>query len=422
MFKIFEKNQSISPSVSNLNKKPRAQNSNTNSNDGNICPGMKSKKAELKKVPKSCEFKFDMKSILKERQAESKYWEKNAKIDEEMKIVDELFQKEIEQNVDIDITPAIPTLGYVIFDHSKYNNFIKINSNFEINSWSQRLLAMSIEENEFVAHTHFLHLMKADWLPGIDDIKNILLNWGTDFDTLTNKPLLKCQIINKHGLINHHNFALVFQFFSLSVLKSNNVFSNDDLLTIAKFVVIISLDYYCGQMLNPIKTLFSICVEKGLHEDNDTGIIAFAEEMISRHNEEIVLKMVVDLFLPIEGHVMKKMYCYLTFKFFKSFLKQTKNKNPFPTSINDWFVQDLVDKKYFKKNPETLSYVIELLEHVVFILDLYKDEEKLSDMYDFLYCLAKSTKLLDSHKLINILDQWRLRLFRLHATRKSILF
>lgn len=78
-----------------------------------------------------------------------------------------------------------------------------------------------------------------------------------------------------------------------------------------------------------------------------------------------------------------------------------------------------MDKKYFQQNPKALIYVITLLEHVVVIFDLYKDEEKLSCMYDFLNSIAKPTKLLDSYKLVNILDQWRLKLFRLHAIRKS---
>lgn len=162
------------------------------------------------------------------------------------------------------------------------------------------------------------------------------MNWGTDFDGLTNnKPLLKRQI-NEEQIIKQHNFELVFQFLSVSVLNSNNNFTGDDLLTLAKIVVIISFDYHCGQMINAIKTLFSVCIEKSLHEDNDTAIIAFAEEIISQHEEDSVLKMVVHLFLPIKGLVMKKMYCYLTFKFFKSLINQTNNINVFPTSINDW--------------------------------------------------------------------------------------
>lgn len=84
------------------------------------------------------------------------------------------------------------------------------------------------------------------------------------------------------------------------------------------------------------------------------------------------------------------------------------------------FVQDLVSKNYFNTNPKNVLYnVIQLLEHVVVIFDLYKEEEKLDGMYNFLNAAVKPTGLLDSQKLVNILDQWRLQLFRLHVNRKS---
>lgn len=79
-----------------------------------------------------------------------------------------------------------------------------------------------------------------------------------------------------------------------------------------------------------------------------------------------------------------------------------------------------MDKNYFKQNQKVLSHVIELLEHVVIVFDLYKDEEKLNNMYDFLHSISRPTKLIDSHKLVNILDQWRLKLFRIHVTRERI--
>lgn len=162
------------------------------------------------------------------------------------------------------------------------------------------------------------------------------MNWGIDFEGLTNnKPLVKRQI-NDDEIIKQQNFELVFQFLSICVLNSNNDFTGDDLLTLARIAVIISFDYHCGQMINAIKTLFSVCIEKSLHEGNETAIISFAEEIISQHEEEDVLRMVVHLFLPIKGRVIKKMYCYITFKLFKSLLHQTNNINVFPTSINDW--------------------------------------------------------------------------------------
>lgn len=83
-------------------------------------------------------------------------------------------------------------------------------------------------------------------------------------------------------------------------------------------------------------------------------------------------------------------------------------------------MQDLVDKNYFNKNPKKVLYsVIQLLEHVVIVFDLYEEEEKLNSMYNFLNAAVKPTGLSDSLKLVNILDQWRLRLFRLHVNRKT---
>jgi len=81
-----------------------------------------------------------------------------------------------------------------------------------------------------------------------------------------------------------------------------------------------------------------------------------------------------------------------------------------------------VNKDFFNRKPKRLLYrLIRLLEHVVIVFDLYKDEKKLSDMYDFLNVVAKPTGLSDSLKLINILDQWRLHLFRLHVNRQNML-
>jgi len=87
------------------------------------------------------------------------------------------------------------------------------------------------------------------------------------------------------------------------------------------------------------------------------------------------------------------------------------------------FVQDNVNKDFFNKKPKRLLYrLIRLLEHIVIVFDLYTDEKKLSEMYDFLHSVVGPTGLSDSLKLVNILDQWRLRLFRLHVNRQSVLF
>jgi len=90
-------------------------------------------------------------------------------------------------------------------------------------------------------------------------------------------------------------------------------------------------------MINVIKRLFSACIETALQENDDTSIIAFAQGLYSQYNYKL-LKMVVDLFLPLEGNTMKKIYTYLTFKLFKSLLEKTNNIRSFPSNINEWLV------------------------------------------------------------------------------------
>ncbi|XP_022161948.1 uncharacterized protein LOC111027806 [Myzus persicae] len=389
-----------------------------NVNDENKCP----KKMSVKKKSKPV-FKFDMKRILKDRQAEGEFWKKNAELDKEMKIVDDLFQKEVNNTIkqNEDKYPLIlPTVGYVIFDPSKFNE------NFEKNpdvtgSHLQQLLLMSIEENELKAKIIFNNLMKSNWSPVFEDVQRTLSNWGADLNSLTNSTLLKCEIQDCENM-KRHNFELVMNFISYNILKNNKKFSEDELLTLAQYIAKISLDRFCGQMINVINKLFSACIETALQEDDDTSIITFAQGLYSQFNNKL-LKMVVTLFLPLEGNIMKKVYTYLTFKLYKSLLERTNNISAFPSNIQEWFVQDLVDKEFFNRRPKRLLYhLIRLLEHVVIVFDLYSDEKKLSEMYDFLNALAKPTGISDSLKLVNILDQWRLGLFRLHVNRNNVLF
>lgn len=81
-----------------------------------------------------------------------------------------------------------------------------------------------------------------------------------------------------------------------------------------------------------------------------------------------------------------------------------------------------MDKNYFNQNPnKVFKHVVQLLEHVVVAFDLYKEEQKLSDMYDFLYnIIIKLTGLSKSQNLLSILDHWKLQLFRLHVKRKLL--
>jgi len=133
-----------------------------NVNDENICP----KKMTVKKKTKPV-FKFAMKRTLKDRQAECEFWKKNDELDKKMKVVDDLFQKEvnntIKQNEDT-YPPVLPTIGYVIFDPSKFN--VSSEENPDITgSYLQRLLLMSIEKNELKAKTIFNNLVKSNWSP-----------------------------------------------------------------------------------------------------------------------------------------------------------------------------------------------------------------------------------------------------------------
>jgi len=81
-------------------------------------------------------------------------------------------------------------------------------------------------------------------------------------------------------------------------------------------------------MINVIKRLFSVCIETAL-EDNDTIIIAFAQELYSKYNKDDILNMMVDLFLPLKGEIMKKMYTYITFKLYKLLLGNTDDTSAF---------------------------------------------------------------------------------------------
>jgi len=137
--------------------------------------------------------------------------------------------------------------------------------------------------------------------------------------------------------IGRHNFELVINIISHSILKNNQKFSVDELLTISKYIVKIYF-HLCGEMINVLKRLFSACIETALEEDNDPAIIAFVEELYSEHNEDDLLNMTVSLFLPLEGQIMKKMYTYLTYKLYMSLLGKTDNNNTFPSSIKEWYV------------------------------------------------------------------------------------
>lgn len=80
-----------------------------------------------------------------------------------------------------------------------------------------------------------------------------------------------------------------------------------------------------------------------------------------------------------------------------------------------------MNKDYFDRKPKVILHrVVKLLDHVVVTLDLYKNEEKLNCMYHFLYAVIRPAGLLESMNIINIIDKWKLQLFKLHIDRKRL--
>ncbi|XP_015373738.1 PREDICTED: uncharacterized protein LOC107168745 [Diuraphis noxia] len=389
--------------------------------DKKPCTSKKTASKKLKKPP----FKFNIHEIVKKRRLEGKLLEQTAKLrtnlEEEIEVIDELYQEKLHPTTDFEENDKLPLVS-THFDPVSFSNYnipFKNNSDSDLTKLCiQRLHIMSIERNELEANIHFNHLMRANWSPVFDNVQNILCKWRADLDTLTNGRSIEYQV-KDYNNIERHNFELIINFISHCVLKNNKKFSVEELLIIAKHTVTIYF-HLCRQMINVLKRLFSACIKTALEETNSLAIMKFAQELYSEYNKNDLLNMTVDLFLPLEGKIMEKIYSYLTHKLYKSLLGKTDNENTLPSSIREWFVQDLVDKNYFKKSPKKVLFsVVQLLEHVVFIFDLYKEEEKLQDMYNFLNAAIKPSGLSDSMKLINILDQWRLRLFRFYVNRQA---
>lgn len=137
-----------------------------NNNDENSCP----LKNFVPKIRRKPVFKFDAKKILKNRQAENELLKKKADFDEEMKIVNDLFQAEVENSKKYEEEKCAITskLVYSLFDYTKFNVHFNKNSDLCMTkSWSQQLLLMSIEEDELKANINFKNLFDANWLPGM---------------------------------------------------------------------------------------------------------------------------------------------------------------------------------------------------------------------------------------------------------------
>lgn len=123
------------------------------------------KKMATKKQNKQI-FNFDMKKILKERQAESEYWKRSEELDKEIKAVNILYDKEINQIKEQ--SSVSPKFGFIIFNGSKYNILFKNINDANITSLSQKFIKMSVEKNELVANIHYNNLVNANWSPALN--------------------------------------------------------------------------------------------------------------------------------------------------------------------------------------------------------------------------------------------------------------
>lgn len=122
-------------------------------------------------------------------------------------------------------------------------------------------------------------------------------------------------------------------FITESILK-NNKFSNDDLLTLAQFAIALYIKFDCRHMNNVLQQLFSTCIEKALHEHNESDITKYAQELYSKYEAHLV-NLIRDLFFSPETQIMRKIYTYLTFKLYRSFCGKVDDVIKYP-SKNEW--------------------------------------------------------------------------------------
>jgi len=129
-----------------------------------------SKKNASKKLKKPV-FKFDIHEILKNRQLEEKLMEQTAKFEEEMKVVDKLYQEQLNDFIDLEDNEKIPLVSvhFNRVDCCNYNIPFKDDSDSDLTKLCiQRLQIMLIEGNELEANIHFNHLLRANWSPVFD--------------------------------------------------------------------------------------------------------------------------------------------------------------------------------------------------------------------------------------------------------------
>lgn len=140
--------------------KPKKNRAAGNKNNNNSRSAAKTKK------PREKRFKFDVKKILKKRQAEKERLQAKKECesdDEQSKIIDELFQAEVNERIARE-NPIVQKPDRISFDCSKYNIPFNDDPNCTVSeSCAKRFSIMSDEANEMMAYIHFSHLMKADW-------------------------------------------------------------------------------------------------------------------------------------------------------------------------------------------------------------------------------------------------------------------
>jgi len=116
-------------------------------------------------------YKFDIQEILKNRRLEGKLLEQTAKFEEEMKVVDKLYQEQLNETIDFEGNEKLPLVSIHFNPVGCCNYNIPFNDNSDSDLTKlciQRLQIMLIERNELEANIHFNHLMRANWSPLFD--------------------------------------------------------------------------------------------------------------------------------------------------------------------------------------------------------------------------------------------------------------
>lgn len=128
-------------------------------------------KKNVSKQLKRPVFKFDVHEIVKNRRLEGKLLEQTAKLEAEMKVVDKLYQEQLNEPIDFEGNDKLPlvSIHFNPVDCCNYNIPFKENSDSDVTKLClQRLQIMLIEGNELEANIHLNHLMRANWSPVFD--------------------------------------------------------------------------------------------------------------------------------------------------------------------------------------------------------------------------------------------------------------